>query len=105
MRWSSPSSSEENVIALKEFGFSARTRNSLCNGRDTELLRSESYKIHYRYRETFYHIAVKRVGEQSGHKIGVTVDGIERPDKIIPLINDRQDHAVEVRIMAPLPVH
>jgi len=59
----------------------------------------ESYKIHYRYRETFYHITVKRVGEQSEHGIRVTVDGVERPDKIIPLIDDRQDHAVEVRIM------
>ncbi len=58
----------------------------------------ETYKIHYRYRETFYHITIKRVGEQSEQDIGVTVDGIERPDKLIPLIDDRQDHTVEVRI-------
>jgi cyclic beta-1,2-glucan synthetase len=64
-----------------------------------------SYKIHYRYRETFYHITVKRVDEQSEHAMSVTVDGVERPDKIIPLIDDRQEHAVEVRIMALPPVH
>jgi cellobiose phosphorylase len=64
-----------------------------------------SYKIHYRYRDTFYHITVQRVGEQSEHGIRVTVDGIERPDNLIPLIDDRQDHAVEVRIMASPPVH
>jgi cellobiose phosphorylase len=65
----------------------------------------ESYKIHYRYRETFYHITVQRVGEQSEQAIRVTVDGVERLDKIIPLIDDRQDHAVEVRIMAAPSVH
>jgi len=65
----------------------------------------ESYKIHYRYRETVYHITVQRVGEQSEQVIRVTVDGVERPDNIIPLIDDRQDHAVEVRIMASPPVH
>jgi cellobiose phosphorylase len=65
----------------------------------------EAYKIHYRYRETFYHITVQRVGEQSEHGSRVTVDGVERPDDIIPLIDDRQDHAVEVRIMASPPVH
>ena len=27
-----------------------------------------SYKIHYRYRETFYHITVKRVGKRSGRR-------------------------------------
>jgi hypothetical protein len=28
----------------------------------------------------------------------VTVDGVERPDQAIPLIDDRQEHSVEVRI-------
>jgi len=68
----------------------------------------ESYKIHYRYRETFYHITIQRISEQSEQSeqvIGVTVDGVERPDNIILLIDDRQDHAVEVRIMAAPPVH
>ena len=35
----------------------------------------DSYKIHYRYRETFYHITVKRAGEQPEHVMSVTVDG------------------------------
>ncbi|BCB27221.1 cyclic beta 1-2 glucan synthetase [Sulfurimicrobium lacus] len=65
----------------------------------------DMYKIHYRYRETVYHITVKRIGEQSEHAVRVTVDGVERPDEVIPLIDDRQDHAVEVKIMAPPPLH
>ncbi len=64
----------------------------------------ESYKIHYRYHDTPYHITVKRVAEQPEQVIRVTVDGVERPDNIIPLIDDRQDHAVEVNISAPPPV-
>jgi len=56
----------------------------------------DSYKIHYRYRETVYHITVRRVGEPSGQVIRVTVDGVERPDARIPLIDDRREHFVEV---------
>jgi cellobiose phosphorylase len=56
----------------------------------------ESYKIHYRYRDTVYHIIVKRVGEASGQITRVRVDGAERPDTRIPLVDDRQEHFVEV---------
>ena len=28
----------------------------------------------------------------------MTVDGVEQPDKAIPLVDDRQEHSVEVRI-------
>jgi cellobiose phosphorylase len=58
-----------------------------------------TFKVHYRYRETVYHIAVLQtllgIGETR-----ITVDGVERPDKMIPLVDDRQDHSVEVRIPA-----
>jgi cyclic beta-1,2-glucan synthetase len=66
----------------------------------------ESYKIHYRYRETVYHITVRRIGEQSGQVIRVTldgtlvreagVDGAGRPQGVIPLVDDRREHYVEV---------
>ena len=64
------------------------------------------YRIHYRYRDTFYHIAIKRVGEQSCGEIRITVDGIPangagmdlagRPQGMIPLVNDHREHRVEV---------
>jgi len=66
------------------------------------------FKLHYRYRETAYHIAVTQTDAADAAQSGamrVTVDGVERPDNIIPLIDDRRDHAVEVRIMALPPVH
>jgi cyclic beta-1,2-glucan synthetase len=56
----------------------------------------DSYKIHYRYRDTVYHITVRRVGEPSGQVIRVRVDGAERPDTRIPLVDDRREHFVEV---------
>ncbi|MBV5273575.1 MAG: cyclic beta 1-2 glucan synthetase, partial [Lamprocystis purpurea] len=57
------------------------------------------FKLHYRYRETRYHIAVSQ-GTDSEAKSGVTIDGILRGDLSIPLIDDHQDHVVEVRLGA-----
>ena len=66
----------------------------------------ESYKIHYRYRETLYHITIKRVSEKSGQVIRITVDGVEvnatgvdgrvPSQDMIPLVDDRREHYVEV---------
>ena len=54
-------------------------------------------KVHYRYRETVYHITVlQTVAENAG--MTVTVDGMERDDQAIPLVDDRQEHSAEVRI-------
>ena len=57
----------------------------------------QEFRVHYRYRETVYHIAVQHTPDGSGGT-SVTVDGIEQHDQAIPLIDDRQEHAVEVRI-------
>ena len=56
-----------------------------------------SYKVHYRYRETVYHITISRVGEQ-GRVTRLQVDGAERADARIPLIDDRREHFVEVAL-------
>ena len=56
----------------------------------------DAYKIHYRYRDTVYHITVRGAGEPSGQAARVTVDGVEQHDARIPLVDDRQAHHVEV---------
>jgi cellobiose phosphorylase len=56
----------------------------------------KDFKLHYRYRETVYHISVLQARAVKGGAT-VTVDGIERDDKTIPLVDDRQEHSVEVR--------
>jgi cellobiose phosphorylase len=55
-----------------------------------------SFKLHYRYRDTFYHITVKNNG---GHEATrVTVDGADQPDKAIHLVDDRREHSAEIEI-------
>ncbi len=62
----------------------------------------KGFKVHYRYRETVYHIAIQQMPGEKG-ETSVTVDGVERDDDGIPLVDDRQEHAVEVRILTPGP--
>ena len=57
----------------------------------------ETFKIHYRYRETIYHITIIQIHD-SNREILITVDSVEREDEVIPLIDDRKEHWVEVRI-------
>ena len=65
-----------------------------------------SFKLHYRYRETVYHITVTQTIADAKQRdtMRVTLNGVESPDKFIPLIDDHQEHMVEVRIMASPPV-
>ena len=57
----------------------------------------QSFIIHYRYRETVYHITVKRVGETSEHVCRTMLDGSMVKDTI-PLVDDRREHYVEVEL-------
>ena len=66
----------------------------------------DTYKIHYRHRETVYHITVRRGGETPESVVRVTVDGVvaarpawtEPGDRkgVIPLVDDRQEHYIMV---------
>jgi len=67
----------------------------------------KTFKMHYRYRETVYHIVVSQTRAADDAKIGettITVDGVKRFDQAIPLIDDRQEHSVEVRVCVPQTV-
>jgi cellobiose phosphorylase len=57
----------------------------------------KSFKLHYRYRETNYHILLTR---NSAHWQGtpkVVVDDQEQSNPVVSLVDDRRDHKVEVR--------
>jgi cellobiose phosphorylase len=64
-----------------------------------------SYKIRYRYLETYYHIALLRADDSSAQSI--TLDGVlltetsisetQQIPSRIPLTNDKQEHLIEVR--------
>jgi cyclic beta-1,2-glucan synthetase len=53
--------------------------------------------MHYRYRETVYHIEVLQTSAGNG-EMHVSVDGIEQQDKSIPLVDDHIEHWVELRM-------
>ncbi|PYT20618.1 MAG: cyclic beta 1-2 glucan synthetase, partial [Acidobacteria bacterium] len=56
----------------------------------------KEFKLHYRYRETVYHIAISEMAAATS----VTVDGVEQHDRIVHLVDDHQEHSVEVRLPA-----
>lgn len=60
----------------------------------------ESFKIHYRYRETFYHITVKKITAETMPGIRVTLDGALQTGETISLSDDRKEHQVEVLVVA-----
>jgi cellobiose phosphorylase len=57
----------------------------------------KTFKIHYRFRETFYHITIHNGGGGSTVE-RVVVDGNEHPERLVPLVDDRIEHYVEVDV-------
>ncbi|MCK9171212.1 MAG: hypothetical protein M0P01_12430, partial [Treponema sp.] len=57
------------------------------------------FKLHYRYRETMYHIEIKRVPAGSTESL-ITIDGGDQKEETLALIDDHKEHIVEVRIPA-----
>ena len=71
----------------------------------------QTYTMHYRYRDTVYHVVIKRIANRPDPAMQVTIDGIavasearetladhrpRRLEAVIPLVDDRQEHDVEV---------
>jgi cellobiose phosphorylase len=53
------------------------------------------FQIHYRYRQTFYHITIhNRGGGTSDYRL--TLDGIELTSDFVPLVDDGREHNVKV---------
>src|SRR5688500_11318418 len=60
-----------------------------------------SFKIHYRFRETFYHITIRNSGE--GMTVSrLTLDGEDQPELVVHMVDDRRDHNIEVEIALPV---
>ncbi|PKL37491.1 MAG: cyclic beta 1-2 glucan synthetase [Spirochaetae bacterium HGW-Spirochaetae-1] len=58
----------------------------------------KNIKVHYRYRETVYHISIIKIIEES-REPGLTIDGKSWQGSAIPLVDDHKEHSVEVRII------
>ena len=57
-----------------------------------------TYKIHYRYRHTVYHITITRLAEDSTGLNELSLDGQTLPGETIPLTDDRAEHFIEIKI-------
>jgi cellobiose phosphorylase len=57
-----------------------------------------TYKIHYRYRQTIYHVCVTRLETDATEADSLILDGQELPGKAIPLRDDRLEHIVDIKL-------
>jgi len=57
-----------------------------------------TYKIHYRYRQTVYHITIIRLATDAAETNQLFLDGEELTLKTVPLADDRREHFVELRV-------
>ena len=58
----------------------------------------EKLNVHYRYRETIYHIAILQKNDNA-KKILITVDGVAQSETFIYLTDDHKEHSAEVLII------
>ncbi len=56
------------------------------------------FKIHYRYRQSLYHINISRLAADAADTSQLTLDGQALCGNILPLQDDHLEHAVELRI-------
>lgn len=58
-----------------------------------------SFKVHYRYRQTPYHITITRgaPGPPGSHRL--TLDGTELAGGTLPLRDDGREHVVELKLV------
>jgi cellobiose phosphorylase len=57
----------------------------------------KEFKISYLFRETIYKITVRQTND-GVEEASVTIDGFVKKDRTIQLVNDHQEHLVEVKI-------
>jgi cellobiose phosphorylase len=57
-----------------------------------------TFKIHYRHRQTHYHLTITRLAENVPGPAHFTLDEQSLPGEAIPLRNDHRDHFVGIQI-------
>src|SRR4030095_4384715 len=90
----------ESLLGLKREG--DRLRFAPCLPPDWN-----EFTLHYRYRETMYHLVVKRLeaqGDKAFEPASLTVDGVAQEGNFLLLADDRQEHHVDVRVASRLPL-
>jgi cellobiose phosphorylase len=65
------------------------------------------FALRYRYRDTYYHIAVRRTeseGDEELDTLTVILDGVAQQGNYVLLADDRQEHRVQVSVPSRSPV-
>ena len=62
-----------------------------------------TYKIHYRHRQTVYHITITRRAADSTEANQLFLDGNELAAETVPLVDDRREHFVELKVLVSAP--
>jgi cellobiose phosphorylase len=57
-----------------------------------------TFTVHYRYRQTPYHIRVTKLPRAPAGESCLSLDGQALPGNIIPLLDDHRDHFVEMHV-------
>jgi cellobiose phosphorylase len=81
----------ETLLGLNLEGDQLRLTPRLPNAWNT-------FKLHYRYRQTHYHVTITRLSDNIPGAAQLSLDGHVVDGNTIPLQDDRQDHAVEFNI-------
>jgi cellobiose phosphorylase len=63
-----------------------------------------TYKIHYRYRQTVYHITITRLAADWAVSNQLFLDGNELVSETVPLVDDHGEHSVELKVWSPVSV-
>jgi len=61
----------------------------------------DALTIHYRFRETVYHIHIVQIragDDATPGETRLTVDGVEQEGQAIALVDDRREHTVTVSV-------
>ena len=57
-----------------------------------------AFTLHYRYRQTSYHIRIAKLTGAPAGESQLTLDGQSLAGNIIPLLDDHRDHSVELQV-------
>jgi cellobiose phosphorylase len=60
----------------------------------------KNYKIHYRYRQTVYHITITLLVADAEAAEKLSLDGIALEGDTVPLVDDRREHFVELKVQS-----
>ena len=59
------------------------------------------FRIHYRFRQTLYHITIRRIDTHLAEASPWTLDGKPLSRSAIPLVDDHQEHDVQIGLSPP----